>query len=177
MQKPEKIYHGSSEKINGALKPALNHTTLEHVHDAPAVFGTDRIDVSALFMFPMNALASIGFEQDIAYICIWGVPEEFSQKDKGGYIYVLPTETFEKVGKDYEWQSFVEVTPTEIKEFGSVIDGMLECGVQVYFINDENTMDSIVAQKDNRAPILPSLTSENQKRNINIKHFAINKAP
>ena len=167
----KKIYHGSPEKIESALKPALNHATFEHVHDRPAIFGTDRIDASALFMFPMNALASIGFEQDIAYICIWGTAEEFAKKDKGGFIYTLPAETFEKIGKDYEWQSFVEVVPAETKRFGSVIDGMVKCGVQVYFINDENTMDSIVAEKDNRAPILSGLTSENQKRNINARTF------
>ncbi len=151
-----KLYHGSSLKIEGVLKPV--------------VFATDRADLAALFSFPVDRLSSIGFEQDIAYICIWGTPEQLDGNRKG-YLYILPDDTFEKVGKDYEWQSFSLVKPVEIKEFDSVIDGMMATGVQVYFINDDPAFDKIVADKDNRAPILKKLVSENQKKNINVKKF------
>lgn len=159
----KKLYHGSSQKIEGLLKPV--------------VFATDRADLAALFSFPIDKLSSIGFEQDIAYICIWGKPEEVDEhssspnKSRKGYLYILPETTFEKVGKDYEWQSFVEVKPLEVKEFDSVIQGMMETGVQVYFINDDPTFDKIVANKDHRAPILKNLISENQKRGINTREF------
>ena len=76
-----------------------------------------------------------------------------------------------KLGKKYEWQSFEDVKPTEIKKFNSVIKGMMQCNVQVYFINDDNLFDRIANEKNNRAPILRKLISENQKRNINIKNF------
>ena len=165
------LYHGSPSEIKGELKPVLKHSTLEHVHTKPAVFATERIDVASLFMFPLGVLASIGFEQDIAYICIWGKPEEFKLKDKGGYVYIFLSENFEQVGKDYEWQSFIPVIPKEVKRFESVIDGMIACGAQVYFINDEKIMDAIVANKDNRASILKTLTSENQKLNKNFKRL------
>ena len=166
-----KLYHGSSQHIEGALKPILKHGTLDHVHDRPAVFATERIDVASLFMFPADILASIGFEQDIAYICIWGTPEEFTDKDKGGFVYVLPSISFEKMGKDYEWQSFEAVEPLEIREFGSVIGGMVECGAQVYFIDSDDIFDRITADKNNRVPILKKLISENQKINSNLKTF------
>ncbi len=170
---PEKLFHGSSVKIEGNLKPILNITTEDHIHNAAGVFGTERIDIAALFMFPLNILASVGFEQDISYICIWGSREEYEnkQKTKEGFIYVLPSDGFEKVGKDYEWISNKEVTPIETKIFQSVLEGMMECSVQVYFINDEKVFDQIVTNKENRAEILKTQVSENQKDNLNIKLF------
>ncbi|HEY4507092.1 MAG TPA: hypothetical protein VJH71_02990 [Candidatus Paceibacterota bacterium] len=172
--KPEKLYHGSSRKIEGLLIPILNQDSPDHVHTRASVFGTDRVDLAALFMFssPIRSIFSIGFEQGIAYICIWGSSaEDFMGGDHEGFIYVLPSETFEKVGKEYEWQSFEAVKPQEVKHYQSVIEGMIECAVQVYFINDDPTFDLIVTNKFNRAPILKNLVSENQKRNINVKIF------
>jgi hypothetical protein len=148
--KSEMLYHGSSIRIDGPLKPT--------------VFGTDRKDIAAVFMFPPDILSSIGFEKDIAYICIWGTAEEFAPKDAGSFLYVLPSESFEKIGKEYEWLSSKEITPADVKAFPSVIDGMIECGAHVYFIDDEKTFDRIVAEKDHRAPILANMASENKKR-------------
>ena len=48
---------------------------------------------------------------------------------------------------------------------------MVEFGVQVYFINDDAIFDRIVAEKNNRAPILKNLTSENQKLGMGVKIF------
>ena len=157
-QKPQKLYHGTSRRISGSGAKA-------------ALFATERIDQAALFMFPFDHLASIGFEEDIAYICIWGTPEDFEEKDLGGFIYVLPGDTFEKVGKDYEYQSFEAVEPESVKVFESVIAGMMACGVQVYFIDDEALFDQIVADKKNRAPLLKSLVSENQESENNVIEF------
>ena len=56
------------------------------------------------------------------------------------------------------------VAPLEIKEFRSVIEAMMQQGVQVYFINDELTFDQIVKNKYHRAPIVKNLTSLNQKK-------------
>ena len=157
------LYHGSPHEIKGKLKPVLRHSTLEHIHNKPAVFATERIDIASLFMFPLDTLVSVGFEQNIAYICIWGNPEEFILSDKGGYIYVFSSDNFEKIGKDYEWQSFLSLLPKEVEQFKSVINGMIYCDAQVYFIDEESIMDRIIANKDNRAPILKDLISENQK--------------
>ena len=169
--KPEKLYHGSSFRIEGLLKPVLQRATEDHIHQQPSVFGTERADVAGLFMFPPDILTSIGFEQDIAYICIWGTLEEFIPKNTSGFLYTLSSATFEKVGKEYEWQSFEPATPIEVKEFPQSIAGMMSLGIQVYFINDDILFDKIVADKNNRTPILKSLISENQKLGINIKLF------
>lgn len=161
-KRPERLYHGSNHLIEGPLHPILRKSTGEHIHSKAAVFATERIDLAALFMFPSEHIASIGFEEDIAYICIWGLRTEFD-KDNGGYIYELPADSFQKIGKDYEYQSFEPVQPITTKFFPSLIQGMMECGVQVYFINDDPTFDRIIANKEHRAPILRNLISENQK--------------
>jgi hypothetical protein len=173
IDKPSKLYHGSSKKINGPLLPILlENNSSDYTHTRPAVFATEKADIAAMFMFPANLISSICFEQDIAFICIWGTAKEFDEKKVEGFLYIFSSESFEKVGKEYEWQSFNAVTPVEIKEYQSVIDGMIEQGVQVYFINDDTIFDQIVENKNNRAPIVSKLASENQRRNINIKKFS-----
>lgn len=167
--KPINLYHGSSHEIKGELRPTLKHDIADHIHDKPAVFATERIDVASLFMFPEDILASVGFEQDIAYICIWGKSEEFKIRDKGGYIYVFSNDKFQQVGKDYEWQSFTPVTPKEIKKYSLVIEGIIDCFGQVYFVDDDNIMDKIVANKGDRGSILKDLLSENEKLGKNIR--------
>ncbi|MDP2651038.1 MAG: hypothetical protein Q8O98_00425, partial [bacterium] len=89
---PKELYHGSARRIDGALKPVLEQHTPDHVHAKPAVFATERLDIATLFMFPTDTLHSIGFEQDIAYICVWGTYDEFRGKDKEGFIYVFSAE-------------------------------------------------------------------------------------
>ena len=41
----------------GALKPVLRNAAEDAVHDKAAVFGTDRQDIAALFMFPAGVLS------------------------------------------------------------------------------------------------------------------------
>lgn len=170
-KKPAVLYHGSEHKIEGHLIPVIEKKTLDHIHSRAAIFATERDDIAALFMFPLDVLASIGFEQDISYICIWGTAEEFAPKDKGGFLYVLAADNFEKVGKEYEWQSFEAVTPIEVRKFESVIQGMIQYGVQVYFINDDNIFDQIRDNKEHRIPILKQLISDNQRQDKNVKAF------
>lgn len=168
---PDALYHGSAARIDGPLEPVLRHGSADHVHERAAVFAAERADLASLFMIPGDALSSIGFEQDVAYICIWGTPEEFVARDRGGWLYVLPGAKFEKIGKWYEWQAFEAVTPTEVRRYPSAVAGMIENGAQVYFVNDDPTFDAIVRDKDNRAPLLSRLTSENKRQGRNVRAF------
>lgn len=176
MNNPTKLYHGSAREIKGSLEPVLMQGS-DYLHTRAAVFATARKDLASLFMFPFDHIASIGFEQDVAYICIWGTLADFLPRDKGGYLYVLNPEGFEKIGKDYEWQSFNAVKPEEVVRFDSVINGMMECGAQVYFINDDAIFDEVYKNKDCRAPILSSLISENQKTEINFREIKVDESP
>ena len=161
-QKPKFLYHGSPYKIEGLLRPVLKQDSSDHIHSQPSIFATERVDIASLFMFPIDTLASIGFEHDIAFICIWGTREEFRPKDNGGYLYTLSADTFKKIGKNYEWQSFESVKPLEIKKYDSVIEGIISCGAKVYFVNDNDIFDRIRDNKNNRMPILKNLKNENK---------------
>ena len=164
------LYHGSDKLVKDYLKPILlKDKSEDYIHSKAAVFATERLDLAALFILPQSVLSSIGFEKNIAYVCIWGKSDNPSLK-KSGFIYVLPAKTFQKIGKDYEWQSFEPVKPLEIKKFKSAINGMMACGVQVYFIEDEEIFDEITVRKS-RVQLLKKLISENQKRDTNIKEF------
>ncbi|HTK04638.1 MAG TPA: hypothetical protein VL500_03575 [Candidatus Eisenbacteria bacterium] len=171
MNAPDALYHGSTRRIEGELTPVLRHGSEDHVHERAAVFATERRDVAALFMMPDDALFSIGFERDVAYVCIWGTPGEFAPRDKGGWLYALPGASFEKVGKSYEWQSFAPVRPLEATRYDSALEGMMDCGAQVYFIDDDPTFDRIVADKNDRASVLRDKVSENARRERNVRPF------
>lgn len=171
LNKPQELYHGSNSNIDGLLRPILETSSPDHIHTKPAVFATERMDLAALFMCPTTILHSIGFEQDISYMCVWGTVAEFMKKDSTGFIYVLPPDTFEKVGKGYEWQSFIDVMPISVKIFPKSLLGMIDNGVQVYFINNNSMFDQIVENKNHRALILKKLGSENERLNKNIRKF------
>lgn len=156
-ERPDILYHGSTRLIEGVIEPVLLRKTVDHIHEEPAVFATARMDIAALFMLPKEVLASIGFEQDTAYVCIWGTEKDYRAKDQPGYLYELPSVGFEQVGKGYEWQNFKVVLPSRVRTFDSALDGMMGLGVKVYFINDEEIFDRIVALKGNRWDILKDL--------------------
>lgn len=145
------LYHGSGREINGALKPELVPSKDRKVQKA-VVFGTDNIAAASLFMMPESALCSFGFEEGKVFACVWGTHKGF--KDKPGYLYTLPSDTFKKGPKAYEWVSPTKVQPTEVRKYQSALEGMKRNGVEVYFINDDKTFDAIQATKTHRLPIL-----------------------
>lgn len=151
------VYHGSIRKITGPLLPELLTSSEDHIHQSAVVFATENKAIASLFMMPSSALFSIGYEQNIAYVCIWGTVEEFKKKDIGGYLYTLPGITFEKKGKVYEWQSVEPVMPIEVQHFTSVLDGMMQCGAKVYFIHDDHIFDLIQQNKNSRLDILKNI--------------------
>lgn len=153
----EWVYHGSTRKITGPLLPVFVQSSEDHIHQIPVVFATDNEAIASLFMMPSDALCSIGYEQNAAYVCIWGTPEEFSVKDRGGYIYVLPGDTFEKRGKFYEWQSVTSVLPIETKYFTSVLEGLVKNNVRIYFIQDDHLFDLIRIHKNSRLELLKDI--------------------
>jgi hypothetical protein len=107
------------------------------------------------------------------YVVLPCTKEEFAQKDKGGVMYTLPSDTFEEAqtsGRDIEWASKEKVVPKSVEEIHSTLETMIEYGVQVYFMSEE-TFRQIEASKDNSLSILRNLKSENQERGINIKTF------
>ncbi len=158
METPATLYHGSPSKIDGALQPVHLPPDEDRIHPGPAVFATAHKGLASQFMLSPDILSSFGYEQDIPFVCVWGTPEEALAKDTGGYLYELPSETFAKIGKEYEWISDVAVTPTHITHYPSALRGMHENGVRIYFITDDGLFDRIQRDKMHRLETLNEIT-------------------
>ena len=98
--------------------------------------------------------------------------DEFIRNDKGGHIYVLPSDSFEiSQGRglgNYEWASKTPVKPVRTIEYPSALDAMIENGVQVYFI-DKEMHRRIEASDDHGRSIYNSMESENKRRGVNAR--------
>lgn len=147
----------------------------------------DENEGAVIFSTPDKALASaflveghgdhwmkIGFYGDIPVVVIKSGREEFIKKDKGGNMYAVPSDTFDfdpnKGMGEREWVSKVPVKPLSEKHFESALDAMIENGVQVYFV-DENTFEAIHNSSKHGYGILAGLTSENERRGLNIRNL------
>ena len=62
--------------------------------------------------------------------------------------------------------------PIDVQQFDSALRGMMELGVQAYFINDDPLFDRVVKEKEVRAAFLSDLSSENQRQGINVRAFS-----
>lgn len=168
MEKPDKLYHASSNRSIEQFEPRARKT--RDVTEGPRVFATPDKRLSTVFMAGTDdSWTHKGAFNGVPYIII-SDKERFMELDKGGTIYHLPGETFEndpeKGMGTLEWTSKEAVTPIEKEEHQSALDAMVNHGVQVYFVDPE-TFAAINAAPDHGLSILHSLTSENQRRGVN----------
>ena len=169
-EKPKFLYHGSRHRGLDELEPKA------HRHRDPGegerVFATQDLAMATIFM--ARTYKGCGIFGDVVYAYIIEPREEFIEDDKGGHVYVLPSDNFvsdpnKGLGK-YEWTSDVKVKPVDKIEFPSTLDAMIENGVQVYFI-DQETHERIDKADDHGLSIFESLESENQRRGTNVRVF------
>jgi hypothetical protein len=167
-EKPPVLYHGSTHKGLEELTPQRKSWRDEK--EGPRIFATQELSLATIFMAP-SAFSS-GFFDDIPYAIIPYSREDFIAQDKGGHVYVLPSDTFisdPTVGLGtYEWTSSENVKPIKVIEYPSVLDAIIENGVQVYFV-DESMRASIDNAPDHGLSILRGLESENMRRGVNVK--------
>lgn len=169
-EKPPFLYHGSPHKGIEEFEPRISKGTGEEF--GAMVYATPDLATASAFLAEVKKEWSAGRFGDTFYVLIPFPREEFIKNDKGGHIYVLPSDTFESDPKrglgEYEWASKTSVKPTKKIEYPSALDAMLENGVQVYFV-DDNTYKQIKESNDHGFSILKNIESENQKRGTNIK--------
>jgi hypothetical protein len=168
---PKFVYHGSP---NGEIKeftPRVSLGTGEKY--GPQVYASDNKITAKMFMADVGRSWSTGkTANNTLYAIIPLSRKEFVKKDKGGFLYTLPGKTFSSdpnrgMGNE-EWASPVAVKPIEVNKFDSVLDAMIDDGVQVYFVSDELYKEMISSGKP-KYEFLKEITSENQYRNLNIK--------
>ena len=170
-EKPPVLNHGSfdrSEELEPRTKP---HREKE---EGKLIFATPHLEDAVMFLqkAAMSGHLLIKGER-IAYALIVDSREDFEKRDKGGHVYVLPSDTFEPSphkGMSDEWVSKEAVQPLNVLEYPSALEAMIENGVQVYFV-DLDTYRRIRAAEDHGYSIYQSLQSENQRRGVNVKEF------
>lgn len=169
-EKPALLYHGSAHKSLEELQP---RSKSHRVEEGELLYATPDIAIASIFLVG-GAYYGCGKFSDVSYAWIIAGRDEFTRNDKGGHIYVLPSESFEinqgrGLGND-EYASKEPVKFVDKIEYPSVIDAMIGNGVQVYFI-DRDTHERIRTSKDHGYAIFRSLESENQRRGINIREL------
>ena len=174
-EKPPFLYHGSPHKGVEEFEPRISQGTGEEF--GAMVYATPDLATASAFLAEVKKEWSAGRFGDAFYVLIPYSREEFIKNDKGGHIYVLPSDTFKSdhergLGK-YEWVSKEKVKPTKKIEEPSALDAMLENGVQVYFV-DDNIYKQIKESNDHGLSILKNLESENQRRGVNVKPLVLN---
>lgn len=168
MEKPEKFYHGSSDRSIERFVPRADK--IRDPAEGPRVFATPDKRMASIFIAGTDgSWASSGAFNGIPYMVI-SDRERFEKLDQGGAIYHLPGETFENDPEkglgELEWTSKEPVEPVGKDEHESALDAMIDHGVQVYFV-DPQTFEAINAAEDHGHAILQTLESENQRQNRN----------
>lgn len=138
MQKPEYLYHASS---------CINISEFEPRNESPRyqgevnlVFATPYLGVAAMFLVSRDIPTEISIYGDKYVVFINSSEADYSLKDKGGAIYILPTDTFETDSingmGEIEWVSKVSVRPISKEIFETSMKAMDKYDVDRYFVSD-----------------------------------------
>jgi hypothetical protein len=170
MEKPPLLYHGSPNKCLEVLEPRVSKGSGEQY--GKLVYASPDIATSSVFLADVPGRWSLGAFGAVQYALIAVPRDKFIANDKGGSIYVLPSETFETdehrgLGSK-EWASEVPVRAIEKMDFSSALEAMLNYGVQVYFITSDQ-LDLFNTSLDYGLSILSSMESENERQNVNVR--------
>src|SRR5438552_2602336 len=137
-EKSPVLYHGTSYDHIKELEP--KRKSYRDEGEGELLFATPSLEMASVFMAESKHYGS-GLHNGIPYAYFIEPREEFLERDKGGYIYILPGDKFksdpQKGLGEYEWTSEEKVKPVGKIEYPSVLDAMIKNGVQVYFMNEE----------------------------------------
>ena len=170
--KPTVLFHGSPNKEIKIFEKREKKTS-KKFPDGPLVFATTSLPFAACFMIEWNDswCHQCSFDSG-PVIIVCKDKERFLKADKGGAIYVLPSQGFYTRlygGPATEWANKNEVKPLEKLKFESAYKEMLDMGVQIFFV-DEKLFEEITKSK-NKIEILMKLELEgkstNKEQNIN----------
>ncbi len=171
-EKPLFLYHGSPNREIHCLEPQAKK--VRRADEGPVIFATQDIALATMFMMSDmdDSWTNSGLVNGIPYVVI-ADKERFMHNDRGGSIYRIPSTTFitkKDLGLgENEWVSVDPVIPIDQVEYDSVLDAMVEKGVQVYFI-DRAMLNEF--KESSRIPeLLRGLVSENRRLEKNVKEM------
>ncbi len=169
------LYHASSNKNIAEFEPRAE--SVRHPEEGPRVFAAESAAAVSVFLVPSDDSWSqksswSNGKGERTIVSIYSDRARFTQSDKGGSIYELPSDTFDIdskfSGSSKEWTSAQPVKPTKKTDYDSGLDAMLDFGVQVYFVTPEQLTEMRSAE-DHGYRLLGTLTSENEKTGRNFK--------
>lgn len=163
--KPSVLYHGTAIRNLKQLVP--QNKSIRDPEEGPVVFATTRKDLAVCFCLPTDdSWVKIGVGNNKCEIVI-SDERRFRQLDQGGIVYELPSTTFtcdiNKGMKELEWTSKEPVVVHGQTKYKSVLDGLIQEGVTVYFVS-QDFFEQYVKNKEKRSEMLSGVISENQKR-------------
>lgn len=169
-ESPEFVYHGSPKADIAEFVPRISMGSGEEY--GPQVYASNDLATASIFMADVGKSWSAGEVNGVLYVIIPHTKESFLERDKGGFLYKLPGATFSSDPKrgmgEKEWASPVSVKPVEVKKIDSALDAMIEHGVQVYFVTDEQYTEIKSSGKPSWMSLI-DLRSENMEREVNVK--------
>ncbi|MFN7160132.1 MAG: hypothetical protein ACK4NC_00805 [Candidatus Gracilibacteria bacterium] len=169
--KPFKLYYASTERGLVSIIPSSLRNRDEKEGDI--VSATPSKAFAAAFLFQQGKDSCLsGCFGDMVYFVYKGTKKEFMSLDKGGVLYEVSSDNFKcdpKFGLGLmEWVSDKPVTPLKSVAVDSILEEMIQQYVQVYFV-DEETFSLCSTSQDHGRKMLDEMTSENKKRNKNVR--------
>lgn len=154
MSKPKVLYHASKNDVT-VIRP-FSKTKPKDFNEGPVVFATPDFAAATKFLVPWDDGWAYGARFGDTHYLVVSDEARFKKEDKGAIIYMLPSDTFEKLNKN-EWFSKVEVKPIDKKHFHSGLSAMKEYKVKVLFV-DKRTFKKIKESDDHRYAIIQTLS-------------------
>lgn len=153
------LYHASANPDITEFEP--REESSRYPGEGPLVFATPDKRVAAMFLAPKDGgLAEISKFDEDAVLVIQNSADNFIAHDKGGAIYVLPSDTFttdNSIGmQETEWVSKEAVKPISKEIYTTSIDAMRSMGVKLYFV-DARIMNMVRNSSDHGMALLRSL--------------------
>ena len=146
MNRPEKLYHASPS--TDVLKFEPRNEYPRYTGEAKLIFATPYEELAAMFLVPRDIETEISIYGDRYVVFINSNEESYVERDKGGAIYTLPSESFETDSVhgmgEIEWYSKVPVTPISKVVYRTSIEAMDRFNVDRFFV-DNDTIEKIRA--------------------------------
>lgn len=173
-EKPAVLYHATNkEEEITEFEP--RRESVRDPKEGPVIFATQDKAYALQFLVEGDNKTSIrGYYNNIPTVVICARREDFEKQDRGGSVYVLPSDAFDfdpsQSMKEREWTSRKPVKPISREQYSSTIGALIEHGVQVYFV-DQETFAAMRSQKTVGFETLLTLTSENEKQGKNVRKY------
>ncbi|HRV76345.1 MAG: hypothetical protein H6799_01205 [Candidatus Nomurabacteria bacterium] len=166
MEKPNVLYHASSNKDIEVFEPRANG--VRDMSEGPVVFATPDKAFASIFLVKTNGKwAKISRWTSNGVTTPWHLivkgKRKFKRRDHGGAIYHLPSESFtfdpDKGVGGSEWTSRSEIRPSGKDLYDSGFRAMIDYGVEVYFVG-RLTFRKIKRSEDHGYEIVSKLKKE-----------------